>query len=178
MDRYKTFLVAAGCPSFYEAANELYISTSAVSKHIQALERELGVVLFTRLPHGIRLTHEGEERLALIDQIVSAYEALVASEDLKNQRELCVFAVPPASRFGMVDIMRDFGIEYSDINVQIVENNFVAKAIIDGEGELGFVDTRFLDSKHLQWITLRTGRIGAILPKGHPLSLREHISLL
>ena len=44
----KTFVTVANHSSFTDAAKELYIAQSAVSKHVTQLEKELGVQLFLR----------------------------------------------------------------------------------------------------------------------------------
>ncbi|MDO5116130.1 MAG: LysR family transcriptional regulator [Synergistaceae bacterium] len=56
----KYFTAVVECGSFTEAAAECFISQSAVSQQIQALERELGVTLITREPRGFSLTPAGE----------------------------------------------------------------------------------------------------------------------
>lgn len=56
------FLVAAEELSFTRAAERLYISQQALSSHIQRLEAEYNVRLFTRRP-SLRLTPEGEQML-------------------------------------------------------------------------------------------------------------------
>lgn len=55
----KYFLTIADSGSFSEAAAQCYISQSAVSQQINALENELGVRLLERLPRGIVLTDAG-----------------------------------------------------------------------------------------------------------------------
>ena len=56
----KTFVTVANHSSFTDAAKELYIAQSAVSKHITQLEKELGVQLFLRDTRMVRLTAAGE----------------------------------------------------------------------------------------------------------------------
>lgn len=46
--------------SFTKAANELFISQPAISKHIQELEKEYGVRLFDRIGNRIQLTRAGQ----------------------------------------------------------------------------------------------------------------------
>ena len=46
--RLKVFRSVATLLSFTKAANELFISQPAISKHIQELEKEYGVQLFDR----------------------------------------------------------------------------------------------------------------------------------
>lgn len=54
------FICAADCGSFTKASENLYISPTAVMKQINLLENELGLKLFTRTRHGIKLTSAGE----------------------------------------------------------------------------------------------------------------------
>ena len=54
------FVVLAECLNFSEAASRLFISQSSLSKHIKALEQELGVALFERTTRSIRLSGAGE----------------------------------------------------------------------------------------------------------------------
>lgn len=55
------FARAGSLGSYTAAARSLSISPSAVSKSIQRLERQLGVMLFTRTTRSLTLTHEGRD---------------------------------------------------------------------------------------------------------------------
>ncbi|MDC7288708.1 LysR family transcriptional regulator [Blautia schinkii] len=54
-----TFIAVADCGSFTKAAERLYISPTAVMKQMNALEKELDLVLMERTPSGIGLTAAG-----------------------------------------------------------------------------------------------------------------------
>lgn len=54
------FVAVVDCGSFTEAAEQCYISQSAVSQQIQALEKELGVSLLIRKKRRFSLTPAGE----------------------------------------------------------------------------------------------------------------------
>ena len=56
----KTFLAVARTRNVTRAANEVHLAQSSVSDQIQALEAELGAVLFTRSRQGLELTPAGE----------------------------------------------------------------------------------------------------------------------
>lgn len=60
LDAVRTFVTAVGAGQFQDAAAKLSITQQAVSKRIAALEKDLGVRLFTRTPRGARLTIDGE----------------------------------------------------------------------------------------------------------------------
>ena len=57
---YKVFYYVASSLSFSEASKQLYISQSAVSQSIKALEKKLDQVLFIRSTKKVQLTPEGE----------------------------------------------------------------------------------------------------------------------
>ena len=54
-------VTCAQAGSFSDAAKTLYSTQSSVSKVIKALEDNLGMQLFERLPRGIRLTVQGQK---------------------------------------------------------------------------------------------------------------------
>jgi DNA-binding transcriptional LysR family regulator len=57
------FFAAAQALNFSQAAEDLHITQSALSQRIKALEAELELTLFTRLPRGVQLTEAGERLL-------------------------------------------------------------------------------------------------------------------
>lgn len=66
------FLILANTLSYSKAAETLYISQSVLSKHIQAMEKELGTRLLYRSTHSVTLTAAGHllasKAAPLIDQ--------------------------------------------------------------------------------------------------------------
>jgi DNA-binding transcriptional LysR family regulator len=57
------FFAAAQSLNFSQAAKELHITQSALSQRVKALEEELDLTLFVRLPRGVQLTEAGERLL-------------------------------------------------------------------------------------------------------------------
>lgn len=62
-DQLKYFLTIVKTGSFSEAADEMFISQSSMSKQIKALEHELGIDLFKREHSKIYLTSAGKKFL-------------------------------------------------------------------------------------------------------------------
>jgi DNA-binding transcriptional LysR family regulator len=60
LDFLKGFEAAARHLSFTKAASELFVTQSAVSRQIHALEEQVGVALFQRRPKDLVLTEAGE----------------------------------------------------------------------------------------------------------------------
>lgn len=68
---YKVFYYVADTLSFSEASKQLYISQSAVSQSIKALETKLDQTLFIRSTKKVRLTPEGEILLRHIEPAIN-----------------------------------------------------------------------------------------------------------
>ncbi|MGO4330597.1 transcriptional regulator GcvA [Cupriavidus sp. 2TAF22] len=69
----RAFEAAARRLSFSQAAQELFVTQSAVSHHIQRLEADLGVALFERRTRAVALTEAGQAYYA---QVHAAFELL------------------------------------------------------------------------------------------------------
>lgn len=70
------FLELYKCVNFNEAARNLFISQSTLSKHIKALEEDLGVTLFNRDKYYTELTPQGSEFYSYALQISKTYKAV------------------------------------------------------------------------------------------------------
>jgi len=85
LNALRTFEVAARHMSFKDTADELCITSTAVSHRIRALEEWLGVKLFNRLTRSLELTKEGEAYAPLIQEAFSIVSD--ASNTLKQSNE-------------------------------------------------------------------------------------------
>ncbi|MCL2756859.1 MAG: LysR family transcriptional regulator [Coriobacteriia bacterium] len=81
----REFLLLADEMNFSNVAKSLFISQSALSKHIDAMETEIGVKLFVRDKHSVRLTDMGRLFQRRMRVLINEYDA--ALKELKNARE-------------------------------------------------------------------------------------------
>lgn len=70
----RTFVAAAEAGRFQDAADDLALTQQAVSKRIAALERDLGVRLFTRTARGVTLTIDGQAFLPHARELLTAQQ--------------------------------------------------------------------------------------------------------
>ena len=68
--------------SVTKAADELFISRTAISRSINALEQELGIVLFTHTTTGLELTDDGK---IIYDRINEVLGRICAIEQVAQQ---------------------------------------------------------------------------------------------
>jgi len=75
-DQLKTFYMIAQTGGFTKASRSLYISQSAVSQQIQALEYSLGFKLFDRSTKKTSLTKEGENLFTYTKRLFELYDEI------------------------------------------------------------------------------------------------------
>src|SRR5688572_6883376 len=81
--RYAMAIARAG--SLRRAAAALHIAQPTLSEQLKALEKEIGVELFSRSSSGVQLTDAGEAFLAQATVAVDAFERAVAAARGKGQ---------------------------------------------------------------------------------------------
>ncbi|MFF2076504.1 LysR family transcriptional regulator [Kitasatospora sp. NPDC058162] len=117
LEAVRTFAAAAEAGQFQKAAVDLSVTQQAVSKRIAALERDLGVRLFTRTPRGAELTIDGQAFLPHARELLRAAERAVASVRT-GRRPLRVDII--ASRGAGSGLMRDFHRAHPGIELDVV----------------------------------------------------------
>lgn len=123
LDLYRIFNIVSKNQSFSKAAQELYMSQSAVSQAISKLEKELEIQLFNRTSKGVALTNEGK----LLDvYIQSALGMIHVAEDkmlefktLKTG-ELRIGVGDTISRYFLMPYLEEFHTVYPGIKLNIV----------------------------------------------------------
>ncbi|GAB2602086.1 LysR family transcriptional regulator [Paractinoplanes abujensis] len=118
LDAVRTFVTAVGVGRFQETAAELSISQQAVSKRIAALERALGVRLFTRTPRGARLTIDGQAFLPHARDLLRVAERAADSVRPGN-RPLRVDVI--ASRLAPAGLLRGFHRAHPEIELDVLK---------------------------------------------------------
>lgn len=116
----RMFEAAARHQNLTNAAKELHVTQSAVSRQIALIEDYLGVPLFSRSRHGVALTREGE---AYANKIVQAFATIAtATEDLIRQRENGIVRVRTYMTFAvrwLIPRLPAFQQEHPDIELSL-----------------------------------------------------------
>jgi DNA-binding transcriptional LysR family regulator len=134
----RTFVAVADAGQFSEAAAELAISQQATSKRVAALEKDLGVVLFTRTPRGADLTLDGQAFLPHARELLRAEERAAASVR-PGRRALRVDVI--SSRIAPAGLLRDFHRAHPRTPLEVARL-FDAGAAIEAVGA-GVIDASF-----------------------------------
>jgi LysR family glycine cleavage system transcriptional activator len=116
----RTFCIAAGHESFRSAADELFITPSAVSHQIRNLEEELGVQLFDRTARDLKLSAAGRELYEEVSPIIEQLDAAVAGFRRKGVKSTIRMSVQPF--FGseyFVPRLSEFTSANPEIDIQV-----------------------------------------------------------
>lgn len=110
--------------SFTGAASRENATQSGVSQHIAKLERELGVVLFTRDRGGISPTPTAHTYYAHCLEILRTYEAAgvgLAQLEGALSGALSIGLMPTMTRSALAPALRRFAAEHPNVAVRVVE---------------------------------------------------------
>lgn len=142
LDLYRVFHVVSQNRSFSKAAQELYMTQSAVSQGIMKLERQLEVQLFYRTPKGVVLTNEGQ---LLNEHISSALGMIEAGEDkllaFRTLRtgNLRIGVGDTISRYYLLPFLNDFRFKYPGIKINILNGTTseICEFVKSGKADVG-----------------------------------------
>lgn len=192
--RLYVFHIVARRRSFTKAAEELYITQPAVTKHIRELESHFELSLFERSGNRkISLTPAGEVLLRHTDRLSSLYKELEFEMNamLSQQKGvLKIGASTTIAQYIIPPILAQFHSRFKDIKVSLLTANTeqIENALLNKEIDLGIIEghTRNPDLNYHEFIqdeiVLAAGsgnqafRKEAIKPdelKKYPLLVRE-----
>ncbi|WP_372528211.1 LysR substrate-binding domain-containing protein [Piscinibacter sp.] len=115
----QAFEAVARRRSFALAAAELHLTASAISHQVSRLESHLGVRLFERSAHGVRISVAGETYLSRVGGALSAIAA--ATEDLRQgvSNSLYVHSAPSIASLWLMSRLHAFAQAYPDISLNL-----------------------------------------------------------
>ena len=132
----RAFEAAARHLSMRLAADELYVTASAVSQLVRSLERELGIALFVRRHRALLLTREGQE---LLPAVRTAFRLISeASARICRSRENGSLTVSVTSFFAetwLVPRLGDFHARHPEVELRITSGAALA-SLTTGEADI------------------------------------------
>jgi len=116
----RVFLAAGRHLNFSRTAEELHLTQSAVSKHIQALEERLGTALFKRTPTGLRVTYAGAlylEKITAAVRLIDEADALVAHPNARVNLNIAVS--PSFAQYCLIPNLQEFFEMHPEIRINV-----------------------------------------------------------
>lgn len=177
------FAVLAEQRNYLVAADLLFMSQATLSRHIMAMEEELGVQLFNRTTKRIELTPYGTRFLHYAQQARKIQEAYCTELAEVRDKQSGVFTVgynTVSILYHITDYLIQFMSEHPELEFKVFEADSEAllNAVRDGSCEIAvYQENPFERPKGVDSYRLSTDILVAILPDKHPLAKAKQLEL-
>ena len=144
----KYFLAVADCKSFSEAAEQCFISQSAISQQMKVLEDELGSELIKRSNRRFQLTDIGEYFYTRSKAIVQETEDLkeeIRKMSTKQNKQFRIGCLSGYIVRRLCTAMNTFLDDHKDISIEVVygDHDELMSMLHKGELDMVFNDLRY-----------------------------------
>jgi DNA-binding transcriptional LysR family regulator len=182
LKQIKYFQSVVRCGSFTEAADQNFISQSAISQQIQALEKELGVTLLERKNRKFTLTPAGEYfyRKSLV--LTADFEKLCQETvhiAQKDETALRIGYLKCYSGLEFQQAVSDFSAKYPNVSISIINGNHedLYDALRLGRVDLILNDQRRAFSDEYVNCILGTSECFIEVADSNPVAIRESVEV-
>lgn len=171
----RTFLSIAETGSFSTAAEQLYLTQSAISKRIQSLELELDTKLFDRVGRQTVLTPAGEVFYSRAQSILQELEdshreidnlkgEVAGTLHLGTSHHIGLHRLPPA--------LKKLNQKYPDLilDIHFMDSEVAYREVQSGRLELGIITIPNKDKQELNTQITWTDPLEFVIGKNHPLA--------
>ncbi len=173
------FAQVAEQKSFTRAAEKLFVSQPALSKSIQALEKELNTRLLERTPQGLKVTPDGELVLRYARELVDHYDRRTTEmiSLLNPQRNVLRFGLPPsAGTVYFSKIIYQYTRQFPQVDLQITEvmSKEIHGMVRNDQLDLGVVILPFSDPD-MEVKRVYASEAMLVVNRDHPLAHRREV---
>ena len=171
--RLESFLTLCDTMHYGRAAEKLHLSQPAVSKHIQSLENQYGVSLFTYANRRLQKTREGEILQQYVQMLRYNEEKLMEKLCQQPTRLLRIGATKSIGEYVLLPNIKRF-LSFPENEIEFLVDNTERLLERLDRSELDFVVLEGIFNKqHYDWILFRNEPYIGICAKNHPFAGRE-----
>lgn len=177
----KSFIVAARCLNFSEAARRMYVTQSTFSQTIKQLEDELGSTLFFRNSHEVTLTEAGNELLPFAEKAMQAADDCTQRLEDLRRLQCGTLSIGVTHSFNMVmhETLKEFMRRYPGIRLSIIYKPMTELIERLSRRELDFVLSFRPQGYYpkLESHILFEDHLSVIVRRDHPLARKSEVSM-
>ena len=177
--RLQVFNTVAKRLSFTKAAEELYITQPAVTKHIHEIENHFKLKLFERNGNKIKLTPAGDTLLQHTEQLFAIYSNLEFELNTFSKRhagKLRIGASTTVAQYVLPPVLAAFHKKFKDIQVTLTINNTdqIEQALQNKNIDLGVIEGRSKNNlfKYTEFVK---DELVLVAANKHPLTKKQFI---
>ncbi len=179
--RLKVFYIVAKRLNFTKAANELFITQPAVSKHIHEIETFYRVKLFERNGTRIKLTQAGILLLKQTENLINIYrnidfELAALSKNVKGTFK--IGASTTVSQYFLPKYLASFKQQFPDVKISLTSNNteHIENLLTENKIDLGIVEGQS-KRKYIKYISFVKDEIVLCTRTANPTIKKTVINL-
>ncbi len=168
--------------NFSNAAEEMFMSQSTLSKHIRTLEGELGGTLFNRTTRSIALTELGYAFLPYartLSQTAVDCEAAVHEYQHRQEGLFTIAVVHHLQWYNVTQYFINFHKQYPDSRINVIESDERGITELFQSRRVNLMTVAIPDDQipEFEFIPVAKSSIVVMLPKGHVLERKDKITL-
>jgi DNA-binding transcriptional LysR family regulator len=180
-EQLRVFVSVGRLLSLRKAAAELHISQPSVTRHLKALEGQVGAKLFLKTTTGIQLTEPGRRCLSHAVGILRQVQSLRDEVSARNgqPKRLTVGATFSASALLMPAVITDFKRMHPEVEVQLSTANRrrIEELVLASQLEIAVVTGSGVTSTELVAERFRQQKLVFFALKNHPSAARGFLPL-
>lgn len=183
MRQLRYFVAAAEQGQFSQAALKVHVSQSAITTAVGQLEALLGVQLFERQPHGVRLTAEGHKFHQHARHILDTLQDAVAQPSFLSHAlhgTVRIGASYTVLGYYLPTLLARFKRSYPQVEIDLLDmdRQAIEHGVAQGSLDLGLTIVSNADlAQHFERHVLMRSRRQLWLASEHPLIDAQAISL-
>jgi LysR family transcriptional regulator, carnitine catabolism transcriptional activator len=177
----EAFLAVAESGSFSRSAEALGLSQPAVSARIRHLEDVLGVTLFHRTSRRVVISESGERLRIRLERTMGELRNLLREFDAEahlRKGRVRIGASPSIASSFLPEAIAKFNRRWPDIEIML-QDDFYGRSLVRLEkGDVDFAVIPFdQPDERFRFERLLRDSFSPIVPKGHRLAKKRHVSL-
>ena len=178
----REFLSLTETESYFETAEQMFITTSSLSRHIKTLESEMGVTLFDRTTRKVSLNRYGKlflpyakELVRIDDECTKAF----AADQHEQISRIAIGSIPMMRAYRITDLLAEYqhGNKSAELDVTEGDPFQLLPKLREGEIDFAFLRDNGLPSEELEKVPYTADHLCVVVPKDHPIARRKTVSV-
>jgi DNA-binding transcriptional LysR family regulator len=166
----RVFAAVATAGSFTQAAEQLCLTQSTLTKSVQELETCIGLRLFERTTRKLRLTGPGKAFLPVALRLLNDLDASIVElrQQASGQRgPIKVCCGTALATTVMPGVIKALHRQYPEIHISLVDdsNGGVMKRVADGGADFGFCTLAGTDGIQVNTRKILSAQMGVLFPR-------------
>ena len=178
----REFLSLAETGSFFETAEQLFVTTSSLSRHIRALEEELGITLFDRTTRRVSLSRQGKLFLPFARQYIEVDDACARAleEDASGGQDmLSIGYIRTMKAYGVDALFTRFMKENQNVRMDMHEadSTQLSRMLREEEIDFAILRNRNVSLEEFETVPIAQDHLVAMMPRSHRLARKTSIGM-